>query len=154
MASYCNWLGFSSVQIKKFFDTLYHSFFTESKGGEAGTFSKLLTLLRFFEGSWVRWVATNRKCGEADPSTGKRIITVARCSGVDEYVADLKKGAVPSKFDSLHNDLIRDQIVMHSNALMFDKKLWANKDTTLKDAIAIAKKAELSGCCAKQPWLI
>ncbi|KAJ1209816.1 hypothetical protein NDU88_005188 [Pleurodeles waltl] len=69
---------------------------------------------------------------------------------VDDYVAELKKLAIDCKFGILHEDLIRDQLVMHARNQSIQERLWINGDAPLEDVLAIIRKAEISGRCATE----
>lgn len=67
---------------------------------------------------------------------------------VDEWVDDLKRLALDCNFGNLHDDLIRDQLVVHNNNSSIQDRLWVNGDAPLEDVMAIMRKAEMSGRCA------
>ncbi|KAJ1211510.1 hypothetical protein NDU88_006868 [Pleurodeles waltl] len=68
----------------------------------------------------------------------------------DDYVADLKKLALDCKFGSIHDDLIRDQVVVHSNNQSIQERLWINGDSPLEEIVAIVRKAEISERCVSE----
>ncbi|KAJ1115932.1 hypothetical protein NDU88_004152, partial [Pleurodeles waltl] len=51
---------------------------------------------------------------------------------VDDYVADLKKLAIDCRFGAIHDDLIRDKLVMHCNNQSIQERLWINGDSPLE----------------------
>lgn len=67
---------------------------------------------------------------------------------VDEWLDDLKRLAIDCNFGNLHDDLIRDQLVVHNNNTTIQDRLWVNGDAPLEDVLAIIRKAELSGRCS------
>ncbi|KAJ1218673.1 hypothetical protein NDU88_006250 [Pleurodeles waltl] len=66
---------------------------------------------------------------------------------VDDYIADLKKLALDCKFGAIHDELIRDQVVMHCNNQSIQERLWINGDSPLDEILAIVRKAEISERC-------
>lgn len=64
-------------------------------------------------------------------------------------MAQLKKLAITCKFGVLHDELVRDQIIMHTVNTSIQEKLWVNGDSPLNEIIAMVKKAELSKRCAE-----
>ncbi|KAJ1198574.1 hypothetical protein NDU88_002413 [Pleurodeles waltl] len=68
---------------------------------------------------------------------------------VEDYVAALKNLALSCKFGNLHDDLIRDQIIMHTANPHIQEKLWSREEASLREVIDLVKSAELTGRCAK-----
>ncbi|KAJ1197721.1 hypothetical protein NDU88_001575 [Pleurodeles waltl] len=68
---------------------------------------------------------------------------------VEDYVAALKNLALSCKFGNLHDDLIRDQIIMHTANHHIQEKLWSRGEASLREVIDLVKSAELTGRCAK-----
>ncbi|KAJ1155391.1 hypothetical protein NDU88_008121 [Pleurodeles waltl] len=68
---------------------------------------------------------------------------------VEDYVAALKNLALSCKFWNLHDDLIRDQLIMHTANPYIQEKLWARGEALLQEVIEMVKSAELTGRCAK-----
>ncbi|KAJ1089758.1 hypothetical protein NDU88_002903 [Pleurodeles waltl] len=68
---------------------------------------------------------------------------------VDDYVAALKNLALSCKFGNLHDDLVRDQIIMHTANPHIQEKLWSRGEAPLREVIDMVKSAELTGRCAK-----
>ncbi|KAJ1194876.1 hypothetical protein NDU88_004161 [Pleurodeles waltl] len=58
---------------------------------------------------------------------------------VDDYVADLKKLALDCKFGAIHDELIRDQVVMHCNNQSIQERLWINGASPLDEILAIVR---------------
>ncbi|KAJ1088687.1 hypothetical protein NDU88_001843, partial [Pleurodeles waltl] len=69
---------------------------------------------------------------------------------VEDYVSALKKIAINCRFGDLHDELIRDQIVMQSSNSNVQDNLWAKGESSLQEVIDIVKRAELTGRCAKE----
>ncbi|KAJ1140513.1 hypothetical protein NDU88_006864 [Pleurodeles waltl] len=69
---------------------------------------------------------------------------------VEDYVAALKNLAINCKFGILHDELIRDQIVMQASNSSIQDNLWAKGESSLQEIIDIVKRAELTGRCAKE----
>lgn len=65
---------------------------------------------------------------------------------VDEYVSSLKTLAAKCKFGPLHDEFIRDQIVVCTKNKGIQDRLWIEGESSLRDVIALVKKkkAELS----------
>ncbi|KAJ1161347.1 hypothetical protein NDU88_001834 [Pleurodeles waltl] len=68
---------------------------------------------------------------------------------IESYVSALKQLASRCKFGGLHDELVRDQIVMYTKNKTKQERLWMEGEANLKDIIAMVKKAELSERCAK-----
>ncbi|KAJ1141229.1 hypothetical protein NDU88_007563 [Pleurodeles waltl] len=64
---------------------------------------------------------------------------------VENYVAALKNLALSCKFGNLHDDLIRDQIIMHTANPHIQEKLWSRGEASLREVIDLVKSAELTG---------
>ncbi|KAJ1218945.1 hypothetical protein NDU88_006516 [Pleurodeles waltl] len=69
---------------------------------------------------------------------------------VEDYVSALKNLAINCRFGDLHDELIRDQIVMQSSNSNVQDNLWAKGESSLQEVIDIVKRAELTGRCAKE----
>ncbi|KAJ1178411.1 hypothetical protein NDU88_003657 [Pleurodeles waltl] len=65
------------------------------------------------------------------------------------YVSSLKKLAITCRFGALHDELMRDQIVMRASNEHIQEQLWAKEERPLHEVIDIVKRAELTGKCAK-----
>ncbi|KAJ1190047.1 hypothetical protein NDU88_006786 [Pleurodeles waltl] len=70
-----------------------------------------------------------------------------KCELVNDYIADLKKLALDCKFGAIHDELIRDQVVMHCNNQSIQERLWINGDSPLDEILALIRKAEISERC-------
>ncbi|KAJ1177869.1 hypothetical protein NDU88_003121 [Pleurodeles waltl] len=68
---------------------------------------------------------------------------------VEDYVTALKNLALLCKFGILHDNLIRDQIIMHTANPHIQEKLWARGEASLQEVIEMVKSAELTGRCTK-----
>lgn len=68
---------------------------------------------------------------------------------IDDYVSALKNLAINCRFGGLHDEFIRDQIVMQGSNSSIQDTLWAKGEYPLQNIIDIARKAELTGRCAK-----
>ncbi|KAJ1207368.1 hypothetical protein NDU88_002759 [Pleurodeles waltl] len=69
---------------------------------------------------------------------------------VEDYVSALKNLAINCRFGDMHDELIRDQIVMKSSNSNIQDNLWAKGVILLQEVIDIMKRAELTGSCAKE----
>ncbi|KAJ1131262.1 hypothetical protein NDU88_009601 [Pleurodeles waltl] len=67
---------------------------------------------------------------------------------IEEYVSALKNLALTCKFGTLHDEFIRDQIVMHAANQNIQDCLWTKGESPLQEVIEVVKKAELTGRCA------
>ncbi|KAJ1093003.1 hypothetical protein NDU88_006113 [Pleurodeles waltl] len=54
-----------------------------------------------------------------------------------------------AEFGGLQEEIIGDQIVMHTGNPNIQGKLWVNGEAPLKEVIALVKKVELMGRCVK-----
>ncbi|KAJ1195021.1 hypothetical protein NDU88_004304 [Pleurodeles waltl] len=83
------------------------------------------------------------------PSVREELRLQAKDEVIEDYVAALKNLALTCRFGVLHNELIRDQIVMRAANRSIQDTLWAEGESPLQDVIDIVKRAELTGRCAK-----
>ncbi|KAJ1148336.1 hypothetical protein NDU88_001173 [Pleurodeles waltl] len=68
---------------------------------------------------------------------------------IKEYVSAIKNFAKKGRLGGLQEEFIHDQIIMHTSNPDIQDKLWVNVEAPLKEVIALVKKAELTGRCAK-----
>ncbi|KAJ1186200.1 hypothetical protein NDU88_002983 [Pleurodeles waltl] len=68
---------------------------------------------------------------------------------IESYVSALKHLASSCRFAGLHDELVQEQIVMYTKNKSIQERLWIEGKSSLKDIIALVKKAELSERCAK-----
>lgn len=60
----------------------------------------------------------------------------------------MKKLPIACGFGNLHDELVHDQIVMYAKNKGIEQRLWAERVSSLKDIMAVLKKAELPERCA------
>ncbi|KAJ1101134.1 hypothetical protein NDU88_006206 [Pleurodeles waltl] len=68
---------------------------------------------------------------------------------IEEYFSALKNLALTCRFGTLHDEFIRDQIVMYAANQNMQDCLWTKGESPLQEVIEVVKKAELTGRCAK-----
>ncbi|KAJ1135425.1 hypothetical protein NDU88_001865 [Pleurodeles waltl] len=69
---------------------------------------------------------------------------------IDDFVARLRELTVKCRFGNMTEELIRDQLIVQCKDRKIQKRLWATKDSTLMEAIGMAKVIEELQLCMKE----
>ncbi|KAJ1127311.1 hypothetical protein NDU88_005714 [Pleurodeles waltl] len=133
---------------------IYNQLQKHDRGNEDVFHSAILDLDRFNEDEFHSAISDlNDNCSPA-------VCIVVTChtffqrmqdkdEDIETYVSALKHLASSCRFAGLHYELVRDQIVMYTKNKSIQERLWIEGKSSLKDIIALVKKAELSERCAK-----
>ena len=60
---------------------------------------------------------------------------------IEDFVAALKNLALSCRFGTLHDELIRDQIVMQASNTNIQEQLWAKGEAPLQEVIDLDRRA-------------
>ena len=69
---------------------------------------------------------------------------------IDDFVTRLRELSLKCQFGSMCDEMIRDQLIVQCYNRKIQERLWAAKNPTLKEAVALAKVIEQSEYCMNE----